>query len=206
MVFVISFPLLITPIQAEAQERAQGQCFGQNAIDLHSRQRQLWQEHVFWTRSYLVSATEGLKDKDAVLKRLLQNQIDIGNSIKPYYGEAAGNQLAKLLTEHIVIAGQLIDALSKGDQARAQKFNKEWYRNADDIAKFLSKANPNWTEQGLKDLLYMHLKILTSEVAARLKKDWPGEIAAFDTGIKHIIVLADALTTGIMKQFPNQFR
>ena len=52
----------------------------------------------------------------------------------------------------------------------------------------------------------MHLKILTSEVAARLKKDWPGEIAAFDTGEKHIVVFADALTNGIMKQFPNQFR
>ncbi|MDR7074003.1 glycosyltransferase [Fictibacillus barbaricus] len=206
MIFTISFPLLLTPVQAETQQRAQGQCFGQNAIDLYSEQRREWKNHVFWTKSYVVSALGDLKDKDATLKRLLQNQVDLGNTIKPFYGEAAGNQLSKLLTEHIVIAGKLVDALKKGDQASAQKLNADWYRNADDIAKFMSKINPNWKEKKMKDLLYMHLKLLTDQVAARLKGDWEGEIKAFDAGEKHILVLADTITNGIMKQFPRQFR
>ncbi|MBY6037511.1 glycosyltransferase [Fictibacillus nanhaiensis] len=208
MIFAIAFPMLATPLQAEAKtkQRLQGQCYSQQAIDLYSAQRRLWKDHVYWTRSYIVSALSGLENKDAVLKRLLQNQLDIGNSIKPYYGDAAGNELGKLLTEHIVIAGQLVDAMSKGDKVNAQKYNKEWYRNADDIAKFLSKANPNWSEQELKDLLYMHLKLLTDEVVAMLNKDWAGEIAAFDKGEDHIILLADEITNGVMKQFPNQFR
>jgi phage terminase Nu1 subunit (DNA packaging protein) len=111
-----------------------------------------------------------------------------------------------LLTEHIVIAGQLVDALSKGDKVNAEKYNKEWYRNADDIAKFLSKANPNWAEQEMKDLLYMHLQLLTDEVAAFLNKDWAGEIVVFDKGKNHIVMLGDEITNGIMKQFPHQFR
>jgi hypothetical protein len=207
MVLAIAFPVFSTPIQAETNaKRDQGPCYSQNAINLYSDQRRLWKDHVFWTRAYIVSALSGLPNKDDVLKRLLQNQADIGNSIKPYYGDATGNQLTKLLTEHIVIAGQLIDALNKGDKVNAEKLNKEWYRNADDISKFLSKANPNWAEQEMKDLLYIHLQLLTDEVAAFLNKDWAGEIVAFDKGKNHIVMLADEITNGIMKQFPNQFR
>lgn len=207
MMLVIAFPVFSTPLHADAKaKRDQGPCYSQNAMNLYSTQRRLWKDHVYWTRSYIQSALSGHPNKDAVLKRLLQNQADLGNSIKPYYGDAAGNQLTKLLTEHIVIAGQLVDALSKGDKVNAEKYNKEWYRNADDIAKFLSKANPNWAEQELKDLLYMHLQLLTDEVAAFLNKDWAGEIVVFDKGKNHIVILGDEITNGIMKQFPHQFR
>lgn len=207
MVLAIAFPVFLTPFTAHAQtKRVQGQCYSQNAIKLYSDQRRLWKDHVYWTRSYIVSALEGLEDKDAVLKRLLQNQTDIGNSIKPYYGDAAGNQLGKLLTEHIVIAGQLVDALKKGDKVNADKINKEWHRNADDIAKFMSKANPNWSEQEIKEMLYLHLKLLTDEVTARFKKDWAGEIVVFDKNKDHMVMFADEITNGIMKHFPDSFR
>ena len=147
----------------------------------------------------------GLKDKDKVLSRLLKNQEDIGNVIKPYYGEEAGNKLTALLKEHILIAGKIVDATKKNKQDDLKKYNAQWYKNADDIAKFLSSANPNWTEQELKDLLYTHLQLLTEMIQARVKKDWDADIAAFDKGEDHIITLADALTEGIIRQFPNQF-
>ncbi|WP_341870818.1 hypothetical protein [Brevibacillus antibioticus] len=117
------------------------------------------------------------------------------------HGEEAGNKLGKLLTEHIVLAGKIIDAAKNGDQASVAK----WFRNADDIAKFLSSANPNWTEKELKDLLYKHLELLTGNLQARLKKDWEADIETFDKGEDHIITLADVLTAGIIKQFPNRF-
>nr|WP_240968130.1 glycosyltransferase [Paenibacillus aquistagni] len=167
--------------------------------------RKLWIDHTIWTRSYIVSAIAGLEDQSDVLERLLRNQQDIGNAIKPYYGEQAGNKLAELLTEHIVIAGKVVDAAIKGDQAAFTQQNKEWYRNADDIAQFLSSANPNWTKKEIQDLMYVHLQLLTDQVVARLKKDWKADIAAFDKGEEHIIKLADTLTEGIMKQFPDKF-
>jgi len=208
MVLAIAFPVFTSPLHAAAKtkQRVQGPCFNQNAIDLYSLQRRLWKDHVYWTRSYIVSATEGAKDQDAVLKRLLQNQMDIGNSIKPYYGDKAGNELGKLLTEHIVIAGQLVDAVKKGDTAKAAIINKDWYRNADDIAKFMSKANPNWSEQQVKEMLYTHLKYVSDEAVARLKNDYAGEIAIFDKNKNHMVMFADEITNGIMKQFPDSFR
>lgn len=207
MILALAIPIVsATHADAKTKQRVSGQCYSQNAIDLYSEQRRLWKDHVYWTRSYIVSALSGAEDQDAVLKRLLQNQTDIGSSIKPYYGDAAGNQLGKLLTEHIVIAGQLVDAIKKGDSVNAGKLNKEWYRNADDIAKFMSKANPNWSEKEVKDMLYVHLKFVADEVAARLKKDYAGEIVIFDKGKNHMMMFADEITNGIMKQFPDSFR
>ncbi|KZE63761.1 glycosyltransferase [Fictibacillus phosphorivorans] len=207
MVLTLAIPI-VTGIHADAapKQRVPGPCYSQNAIDLYSEQRRLWKDHVYWTRSYIVSALSGAEDQNAVLKRLLQNQTDIGNSIKPYYGDAAGNQLGKLLTEHIVIAGQLVDAIKKGDTVNAGKINKEWYRNADDIARFMSKANPNWSEKTVKEMLYVHLKFVSDEVAARLKKDYAGEIVIFDKNMNHMAMFADEITNGIMKQFPDSFR
>jgi hypothetical protein len=111
---------------------------------------------------------------------LLQNQVDIGNIIKPYYGDGAGNKLIELLKEHIVIAGQIVDAAQKGDQNNLKKYNKEWFRNADEIIEFLPKANPNWPKQELKDMFYTHLQLTTDEVTHRLKKEWEADIRTAD--------------------------
>jgi hypothetical protein len=201
--------LLTVPVMTEAKESSgsvqRQECITPKEVKLQGDMRKLWMDHTLWTRSYLVSALAGLKDKDVVLARLLKNQIDIGDAIKPYYGEEAGKKLGELLTEHIVLAGKIIDAAKKGDAANVAKLNKEWYRNADDIAKFLSSANPNWTEQEIKDLMYTHLEQLTTILQARLKKDWETDVKTYDKYEDHIISLADVLTAGIIKQFPDKF-
>ncbi|MFS0556748.1 glycosyltransferase [Brevibacillus sp. 179-C9.3 HS] len=201
--------LLGVPGMAEAKESQgnvqQTECIKPKEVKLQGDMRKLWIDHMIWTRGYLVSALAGLEDQEKVLARLLKNQVDIGNAIKPYYGEEAGKKLAELLTEHIVIAGKIIDAAKKGDQGTLDKLNKEWFRNADDIAKFLSSANPNWPEKDIKEMMYTHLKLLSENLQARLQKNWEADIAAFDKGVDHIIAMADVLTAGIIKQFPNQF-
>lgn len=72
------------------------------ATDFHQAMRKLWEDHVSWTRLYIVSVAGGLPDADLTAQRLLQNQTDIGNAIKPFYGEAAGNQPTSFLRDHIL--------------------------------------------------------------------------------------------------------
>jgi hypothetical protein len=107
--------------------------------------RKLWEDHVSWTRMYIMSATSNLPDKAATLDRLLRNQDDIGNAVKPFYGDSAGQKLTELLKDHIRIAGEVVDAAAKSDNAKVQDASKRWTANADQIAVFLSGANPaNW--------------------------------------------------------------
>ncbi len=203
IVYVFCFVFL--PINTVAEGKMYKQSISPSSVHLKNSFRKLWIDHTIWTRSYIVSAISDLEDQDKVLKRLLKNQDDIGNAIKPFYGQAAGNKLAKLLREHILIAGKVVDAAKSGNQENLKKYNVEWYKNADDIAAFLSKANPNWSSQELKELLYIHLKLVTDQVVLRIKKDWNAEIFAYDKGEDHIINMADTLSKGIIKQFPKKF-
>ncbi|NUU62952.1 glycosyltransferase [Paenibacillus agri] len=203
----------VTPASVQAAQASESmsarvgkQCVSPKQVKLKEDFRKLWTDHVLWTRSYIVSALAGLEDKDKTLERLLKNQQDIGDAIKPFYGEAAGNKLTKLLKEHILLAGKVLEAAKAGNGADLEKYNKEWHRNADDIAKFLSSLNPNWSEKELKEMLYTHLQYITEEVVARLGKKWDTDIALFDKNLQHMLMLADILSGGIIKQFPEQFK
>lgn len=177
-----------------------------SAIDLRMDMRMLWEDHITWTRNYIISAVADLEDAGKVAERLLKNQDDIGDAIKPVYGDAAGKKLAALLRDHIMVATEVVKAAKAGNNEELTKANKKWYANADEIAVFLSGANPNWSKKALEDMLYKHLEYTTQEVVSRLKKDWPSDIEAYDKGHMHMLMFADALTDGIVKQFPDKFK
>lgn len=191
--------------EGKAPTRQADPCINASIISLKYRMQELWIEHAWWTRSFIVSSLAGLEDKEHVLDRLLKNQVEIGNEIKPFYGEAAGNKLTELLKEHILIAGHLVEAAKKNDKANVDKYNKEWFRNADIIVDFLSTANPNWSRKVLTDMFQTHLKLTIDEVTDRLNEDWEGDIRAADLNETHLIHLGDFLTDGIVKQFPEKF-
>lgn len=177
----------------------------QSAADLRAAMRKLWEDHITYTRNYIISALAGLPDSDDVAKRLLQNQDDIGDAVKPYYGDAAGQKLAILLKDHIKIATDVVKAAKSGSKNKLAAAQKKWTGNADDIAMFLSKANPNWSEQDLKEMLHKHLELTTGEVVGRLKRDWVADIKSYDEGHVHMLKFADMLTDGIAKQFADKF-
>lgn len=176
------------------------------AEDLRVAMRVLWEDHIQYTRGFIISTLADLPDQDAVTKRLLQNQTDIGNAIVPYYGADAGKKLTELLRDHILIAADVVKAAKSGDKEMLDKQQKRWSANGKDLAAFLSTANPNWSKKELEDMLQKHLDLTTNEVVGRLKGQWPKDIAAYDAGHQHMMMFSDALSGGIVKQFPDKFR
>jgi hypothetical protein len=167
--------------------------------------RELWEDHVVWTRQVIVAIIAGTPDTDAALARLLRNQTDIGNAIKPFYGDAAGQQLTTLLREHIVIAGTLLTTAKTGDADAFAAAKTDWYRNGDDIARFLASANPHWPLADMQSAMTTHLDTTLAEAVARLTGDWDADVAAYDAVHQHILHMADALSDGIIAQFPAAF-
>lgn len=173
---------------------------------LHDAMRKLWEDHITWTRLFIVSALADLPDKGATTDRLLQNQVDIGNAIKPYYGDAAGEKLTALLKTHITTAAELVAAAKANDTAKMADANKRWYANADEIAAFLSGANPkSWPPAEMKQMMHEHLDLTTAEVVAHLKGNWADDVAAYDKVHGQILRMADMLSVGIIKQYPAKF-
>lgn len=207
LAFVLVLPLHMMAGPVSAYAKKQDHCMSQSEVNFENEFRKLWIDHVMWTSNYITSATTaGAEDQKQVLARLLKNQEEIGNAIKPAYGEEAGNKLTALLKEHIVIAGDIVNAAKEGNKAKMNQLNKEWYRNADEIAGFLSSANPNLKTEAVKELLDMHLKMVADDVNASLAKDWDARIVSIDNGVTHIIVMADLISDAVVKQFPEKFK
>ena len=169
--------------------------------------RKLWEDHITWTRLAIISFAHDLPDLPATQDRLLRNQVDIGDAIKPYYGDAAGDQLTALLKEHIVGAVALMTAAKAGDEALIKQRTDEWYVNGNEIADFLHEANPrNWSQESMREMMKGHLDQTLSEAVNRLTGNYADDVRDYDEIHEHILMMADSLSQGIIKQFPRRFR
>ena len=180
-----------------------------NTIDnsvYKAEMRYLWADHASWTRDVIIGLLDQTPDAHNALARLLQNQVDIGNAIKPYYGDAAGQALTDLLTEHIVLAGDILVAARDGDTEGFNRANIAWYQNGDDISVFLNSANPeNWELEPMKMHMNHHLDLTLAEAVAHLEGRHDDEVQIYDDVFEQLMGLADILADGIANQFPDQF-
>ena len=174
--------------------------------DLKVAMNKLWEDHVTWTRNVILCLVDGVPGTDQAIARLMQNQVDIGNAIKPYYGDAAGNALTELLKAHIAISADVVNAAKAGNESALDIANKKWYANADEISTFLSNANENWPLADMQMMMHDHLKLTTDEAVQRIKKDYDADIKAYDKVHDEILKMAAMLSDGIIKQFPDKFK
>jgi hypothetical protein len=174
---------------------------------LHDHMRRLWEDHITWTRLFIVSVSADLPDTPATTRRLLRNQEDIGDAIRPFYGRAAGERLTSLLKEHITGAAALLTAAKAGDQSAVERHSSAWYRNARQIADFLSTANPeHWPRGEMRSMMRDHLDLTLKEAVAHLEHRHRADIRTYDKVHRQILAMADMLSDGIAAQFPRRFR
>jgi hypothetical protein len=175
-----------------------------NRASFHDAMRQLWEDHIVWTRAFIVSFAADQPDLAVVTDRLLRNQKDIGDAIKPLYGDAAGEALSGLLREHILGAAALLDAAKNGGDVAAA--SDAWYANGDEIAEFLNAANPRaWPLDEMQLMMKDHLDLTLAEAVARLEGRFADDVAAYDQIHVQILHMADMLGDGIIAQFPSKF-
>lgn len=150
--------------------------FSSAQIDLSNTIRRLWLEHVLWTRFFIVSTAFDLPDLPYVTERLLQNPHDFANVLRPLFGNQDAMTFDKLLTDHLVIAAELVNAAKRGDAQEAEKQRKLWYDNAKNIAAFLASINPYWSEKQWQDMLFEHLAMTEKEAVDILTGEYEQSI------------------------------
>jgi hypothetical protein len=176
-------------------------------VAFHDAMRKLWEDHITWTRLAIVSFAAGLPDLQATEARLLANQTDTGNAIKPYYGRAAGRRLTALLREHILGAVALLQAARSGDQAAISQAAASWYANGRQIADFVHAANPrHWPRAAMRSMMKAHLDQTLKEGQDRLAGRFAADVRDYEAVHRHILEMADMLSAGIVRQFPARFR
>jgi len=209
-----------TPSQASYQTENAGQtipvtqtssslnqtCITMSQEDLALKMRELWAEHVIWTRMFIMSVADNTADKAAVTERLLKNYEDMASAMKLYYGNDTGNKFGDLIEEHLLTAAALVEAAKAGNNTAADTAEKKWYENADEIAVFESSINPYWNKTALMAMWHDHLKLTKDEAVARLTGNYAADIEAFDSIETQANMMADSMANGIVEQFPDKFR
>lgn len=175
-------------------------------VALRIRLRKIWEGQAALTRSYIVSYFSGLLENTAVKNKLIKNQQDLADIIKPYYGDAAKSQLTTLLDDHLTIALKVLQATEGQDTLTINAVKAEWKANADQIALFLGGLNDHWIYEEIRDLLCKHLEFASAQMAARVSQDWETDLNSFNLDREKVLTLSDVLTDGIVNQFPDKFQ
>lgn len=174
-------------------------------LALRQGMRQLWEDHIIWTRLVIIDIVDSLGSAESDTNRLLQNPTDIAEALEPYYGAQNADKVASLLKDHLTIAAELVTAAKEGDSAKATDAETRWQANADAIASALSGLNPNWPEADLKNMLREHLSLTKQEAVNRINKEYAASVTDYDQIHMQALMMADALSAGIIKQFPDKF-
>lgn len=173
----------------------------QKQIQILTTMQRLWIEHVLWTRAFIISDLNNLKNLEVTTNRLLRNPVDFANQLKPLYGNQKAMRFQELFTEHLTTAANLVNAAKAGNEAEATKQRNLWYANADEIAKFLGEINPYWSAKKWQALLYDHLKMTENEATLELKGQYEDSVKQYDAIQDEAIKMANYMANGIIRQF-----
>lgn len=159
--------------------------------------RNLWEQHVYWTRFFIISTAHELEDLKPVTDRLLENPGDFAEMLAPFFGNKAAREFEVLFTSHLTIASELINAAKDNDVKKMEDARSRWFKNADEIVRFLVSINPCWDEEKWKSYFYSHLEMTEKEAVLRLQGDYKADIEMFDRIEKEALKMADYMSCGI---------
>jgi hypothetical protein len=171
--------------------------------ELRSYMHMLWDQHVTWTFMTVLAILNDLSQTEIITQRLLRNATDFGEAFLPYYGEEDAQRLTDLMTAHITIAAELVQAAKNQDTNLYRQIEERWYNNAMQIASFLSDINPNWNVEDWSAMLEEHLELLASAVADMVAQNYENAINSYDDIQLQALEMADMMVEGIMEQFPS---
>ncbi|SFL38308.1 hypothetical protein [Pelosinus propionicus] len=178
-----------------------GCMFSEDGILLRDCFRLLWEQHVYWTRMTIISIAASLPDLEPTTNRLLRNAPDFARVFNHFYGNRVAFKFEQLLTDHLVIAAELVNAAKAGNSTAAADAERRWYVNADEIVHFLNCINPYWTKKHMREMWYDHLALTKAEAVARLNNEFKKDIAIFDNIEKEALMMADDFSNGIIRKF-----
>lgn len=166
----------------------------------------LWLGHVFWVRNVVMATmTDNRLAADAAEKQVVNNASQIAHAVEPFYGKPAADKLFGLLAKHYGAVKQYLDATVADSQARQQAAVRDLTDNADQIAAFLSGANPNLPFDAVKGMLVVHGSHHIRQIQELRAKQYAEEAQTWGAMKDHMYALADTLAAALAKQFPAKF-
>ncbi len=194
--------VLVVSVHSFAAEKSSAK-----AAELRLAERDLWVGHIFWVRNVVLTTKLGdAAAAKAAEEQAVQNAKKIAEAVIPFYGKEAADKLFGLLAAHYGAIMEHMNAVFAGDKEAEGAADKKMTKNAEDIATFLSSANPkNWPKAMLASALIAHVGYHMAQINAINGKDFSSEAETWEAMKNQVYTIADTLAEGIVKQFPQKF-
>lgn len=169
------------------------------------RKAPFWKQSSKWRFLFNRSLAFHLPDLDATTARLLRNATHMGNLLVPFYGNTIADMFSNLLTNHLVIAAEIVNAEKAGNQTTVADAKRRSYANDAEISKLLSPINPSILEKEFRAMFFEHLALTIREAILILQGNYEASIAVFDKIEAEALKMADTITIAIAKHLFRRF-
>lgn len=192
----------VAAVQIAAKEQPRTPKTSQTAAAL----RDLWVGHIFWTRNVSLAALN--KDNTALKaaeQQVVANATAIAATIAPFYGPMAQDSFFKLLAGHYsAVKAYLMATVARNASAQTTA-TQSLSSNAEEIATFLSNANPYLPKDALVSLLMAHGGHHIQQIQQLSDHSYGSEATTWEAMKVHVYQIADATADALAKQFPKKF-
>lgn len=179
-------------------EKKYGLQTGGDAPTVKETARKLFTDHAMYIKFYIESFGNNLKDVDVITARLLKNQDEIGEFVRPIVGEENGNKLAKLLREHIMASIGALKAMKSGDVKQVNDAEKVVFANSKEVATLLSSFNPKILPLEAMIREFSHHNEYILQIATLCKEGkYEEEVKTFDAYFNHMITFSDMIAAAL---------
>ena len=137
-------------------------------------------------------------NQQAVEERLLETADEITDVFARYLPIATTRQLRNLLTEHIEIGGQIIQALKAKNMTDYDALVQEWYRNANQMAALFANHNPYFESRETRNMLLNHLDLTREEIEHQVNGEYEQSIDVFRDVEQQALAMADYFARGLL--------
>lgn len=171
----------------------------ENSVEeLMESMRLAWLSHVYWARMYLMSVAADAGDRQAVEERALQTADEITDVFANFLPINVTRQLRNLLTEHIEIAGEIMQALKSKNMENYDNLIKNWYANANQLAALLGNQNPYFGGRETRNMLLNHLDLFREEIEQQMNGEYEQSIDTFRDIKNQALEMADYFARGLL--------
>jgi hypothetical protein len=198
--------VLVGLVGCDSEQRAVGDANPARVAEMKQALRDLWVGHIFWVRHVVSNiATNDPEERDAAEKEAVANTKQIASTILPFYGEIASEKLFNLLDINIGAVREYSEATVAGNKRQQNIALAHLGSNADDIADFFSHLNPYLPKDTVRGLIAAHGAHHVLQINQYKGKEYAHLGATWPMMRQHVYVIADTLTTALVKQFPSKF-
>jgi len=197
---------LVGLVGCDYESRAAVDANPASVAEMKQAYRDLWLGHIYWVQhAVLDHATNSPAERNAVKREVDANTKQIASTITPFYGEAVSQKFLSLLDINISAVREYSEATVAGNKGQQDAALARLASNSDDFGAFLSGVTPYLQKDTVQGLIAAHGAHHVLQINQYKKKDYAHLDETWKMMREHVYVIADTITTALVKQFPDKF-